>query len=287
MGCAPCQAHWSPPPSRCHHRPLTNGPGRIPPYCASSTGAHTVTRGGGGGTLRPGPLHAYPVNAFCPDPPPRVVGYSPSTPRPRVLRARTSPLALGPSRLMLPLPFLAQARCTTVSGLGLGWRRARPCVTLVTQDAQHPARLSAGAVFAVLPPPPRPVSPVTVPPLPSPPSWRPRWRPWFTCSFHFFFFGAFVLAVPPLWALGGARVGGWVSLAVRLCSPWGHDTSTLGGIGPWGGLFVLSPAPPHPVAPSAALFLGLLPASPRPRSLPPRRLGSIEAGHNPTLAFYP
>ena len=34
-------------PGRCHLRPLTKGPGRIPPYCVCSGGAHTVTGGEG------------------------------------------------------------------------------------------------------------------------------------------------------------------------------------------------------------------------------------------------
>ena len=34
------------PPGRCHRGPLTNGPGRIPPYCVCSGGADTVTGGG-------------------------------------------------------------------------------------------------------------------------------------------------------------------------------------------------------------------------------------------------
>ena len=41
---------WSGPlvtsEGRCHPRPLTDGPGRIPPYCVCSDGANTVTRGG-------------------------------------------------------------------------------------------------------------------------------------------------------------------------------------------------------------------------------------------------
>ena len=34
------------PPGRCHRGPLTNSPGRIPPYCVCSGGADTVTGGG-------------------------------------------------------------------------------------------------------------------------------------------------------------------------------------------------------------------------------------------------
>ena len=41
------ECSWSGPlvslPGRCHRRPLTNGPGRIPPYCVCSGGADTVT----------------------------------------------------------------------------------------------------------------------------------------------------------------------------------------------------------------------------------------------------
>ena len=44
------ECSWSGPlvtsPGRCHRGPLTNGPGRIPPYCVCSGGADTVTRGG-------------------------------------------------------------------------------------------------------------------------------------------------------------------------------------------------------------------------------------------------
>ena len=44
------ECSWSGPlvtsPGRRHRGPLTNGPGRIPPYCVCSGGADTVTRGG-------------------------------------------------------------------------------------------------------------------------------------------------------------------------------------------------------------------------------------------------
>ena len=46
------------PPGRCHRGPLTNGPGRIPPYCVCSGGADTVT-GGAPKPLRLGPLPAF------------------------------------------------------------------------------------------------------------------------------------------------------------------------------------------------------------------------------------
>ena len=55
------------PPGRCHRGPLTNGPGRIPPYCVCSGGADTVTRGGPK-PLRLGPLPASPVGPFRPAP---------------------------------------------------------------------------------------------------------------------------------------------------------------------------------------------------------------------------
>ena len=55
------------PPGRCHRGPLTNGPGRIPPYCVCSGGADTVT-GGGPKPLRLGPSPAPPVGPFRPAP---------------------------------------------------------------------------------------------------------------------------------------------------------------------------------------------------------------------------
>ena len=55
------------PPGRCHRGPLTNGPGRIPPYCVCSDGADTVT-GGAPKPLRLGPSPAPPVGPFRPAP---------------------------------------------------------------------------------------------------------------------------------------------------------------------------------------------------------------------------
>ena len=55
------------PPGRCHRWPLTNGPGRIPPYCVCSGGADTVT-GGAPKPLRVGPSPAPPVGPFRPAP---------------------------------------------------------------------------------------------------------------------------------------------------------------------------------------------------------------------------
>ena len=55
------------PPGRCHRGPLTNGPGRIPPYCVCSGGADTVT----GGAPKPvslGPSPASPVSPVRPAP---------------------------------------------------------------------------------------------------------------------------------------------------------------------------------------------------------------------------
>ena len=60
------------PPGRCHLGPLTNSPGRIPPYCVCSGGADTVT-GGGPKLLGLGPLLASPLGPFRPAPPPSVV----------------------------------------------------------------------------------------------------------------------------------------------------------------------------------------------------------------------
>ena len=55
------------PPGRCHRGPLTNGPGRIPPYCVCSGGADTVT-GGAPKPLRLGPSPVPPVGPFRPAP---------------------------------------------------------------------------------------------------------------------------------------------------------------------------------------------------------------------------
>ena len=55
------------PLGRCHLRPLTNGPGRISPYCVCSGGAHMVTEGAPK-PLRLGPWPAAPVGSFCPVP---------------------------------------------------------------------------------------------------------------------------------------------------------------------------------------------------------------------------
>ena len=71
--CSTCRGEcsWSgplvTPPGRCHRGPLTNGPGRIPPYCVCSGGADTVT-GGAPKPLRLGPSPAPPVGPFRPAP---------------------------------------------------------------------------------------------------------------------------------------------------------------------------------------------------------------------------
>ena len=68
-----CRGECSPsgplvtPPGPCHRAPLTNGPGRIPPYCVCSGGADTVT-GGAPKPLRLGPSPASPVGPYCPAP---------------------------------------------------------------------------------------------------------------------------------------------------------------------------------------------------------------------------
>ena len=72
VGSAPGQSHWPPPQGRCHLGPLTNGPGRIPPFCVSSDGADTVT-GGGARLLGLGPLPASPLSPFHPGAPPSAV----------------------------------------------------------------------------------------------------------------------------------------------------------------------------------------------------------------------
>ena len=53
------------PPGRCDRGPLTNGPGRIPPYCVCSGGADTVG-GGAPKPLRLGHSPAPPVGLFRP-----------------------------------------------------------------------------------------------------------------------------------------------------------------------------------------------------------------------------
>ena len=60
------------PPGRCHRGPLTNGPGRIPPYCVCSGGADTVT-GGGGQTPEVGSLACVSRGPFSSRPPFRCV----------------------------------------------------------------------------------------------------------------------------------------------------------------------------------------------------------------------
>ena len=55
------------PPGRCHRGSLTNGPGRIPPYCVCSGGADTVT-GGAPKPLRLGSSPASPVGPLRPAP---------------------------------------------------------------------------------------------------------------------------------------------------------------------------------------------------------------------------
>ena len=56
------------PRGRCHFGPLTNGPGRMSPYCVCSARADTVT-GGASKPLRLGPSPASPVGSFRPVPP--------------------------------------------------------------------------------------------------------------------------------------------------------------------------------------------------------------------------
>ena len=60
------------PPGRCHRGPLTNGPGRIPPYCVCSGGTDTVT-GGGGQTPEVGSLACVSRGPFSSRPPFRCV----------------------------------------------------------------------------------------------------------------------------------------------------------------------------------------------------------------------
>ena len=114
------------PQGRCHLGPLTNGPGRIPPYCVSSGGADTVT-GGAPKLLGLGPLPASPLGPFHPGPPVRCVGLCPPAFYPGVSPppARLSVLP-GSCRALLapcflPPPFLAPALCLSVSGPRSGY----------------------------------------------------------------------------------------------------------------------------------------------------------------------
>ena len=70
------ECSWSGPlvtlPGRCHRGLLTNGPGRIPPYCVCSGGADTVTRGppktpevGSLACVSRGPLWSRPLLSLC------------------------------------------------------------------------------------------------------------------------------------------------------------------------------------------------------------------------------
>ena len=61
------------PQGRCHLGPLTNGPGRIPPYCVCSGWADTVI-GGGGQTAEVGPLACVSCGPPESRPPSRCVG---------------------------------------------------------------------------------------------------------------------------------------------------------------------------------------------------------------------
>ena len=102
------------PPGRCHRGPLTNGPGRIPPYCVCSGGADTVT-GGGPKPLRLGPSPAFPVGCFRPAPPFAVwfvvVGFpfSPGWGGLAVVGGGSSPL-LAVLLVCVSPPLLAEAR---------------------------------------------------------------------------------------------------------------------------------------------------------------------------------
>ena len=114
------------PPGRCHLGPLTNGPGRIPPYCVSSGGADTVT-GGGPKLLGLGPLPASPLDPFRPAPPPppsavlalapplSTLGFPP-LPAPLSVLPGSCRALLAPC--FLPPPFPALALCLSVSGPG-------------------------------------------------------------------------------------------------------------------------------------------------------------------------
>ena len=176
------------PQGRCHHGPLTNGPGRIPPNCVSSSGADTVAGGGGGGKLpRPGPLPASPLDIFCPEPPPvPSAGCCPSAPCSRVPPVRAAPLVLGPlsvrglvlSCSLFPPSHRYDARQFRGQAMV---EVARARVTRTTCKVHSNKPVCKRGLCHRVPPPPRPVAPVPClccsrrPRLPS--RW-PQWRPW-------------------------------------------------------------------------------------------------------------
>ena len=65
------------PPGRCHLGPLANGPGRNPPYCLRSGGAHTDT-GGGPEPQRSGTSPAFFAGSCDPGSPPFVAVFVPA-----------------------------------------------------------------------------------------------------------------------------------------------------------------------------------------------------------------
>ena len=169
------------PPGRCHLGPLTNGPGRIPPYCVCSGGADTGTWGGPK-PLRLGPSPVSPVGTFRPVPrlplcwPPPFRSLPSFSPFPRLPACSWAPSVpcLSLALSLCPSPHRHNAR----KFQGRFWVGvARAYVSPALHVARHLARPLASSLFASVPPPPRPaLSLVTVPLPPSSSSRQPPRR---------------------------------------------------------------------------------------------------------------
>ena len=154
------------PPGRCHLGPLTNGPGRIPPYCVCSGGADTVT-GGGPQTPEAGPLASVLCGPLSPRPPPfRRVGPCPPafypwvSPFPRSFMLFQAPAVscMPPAFSLRPSPL---------------WHFAChfPGRVQAAFNPHHlPPESPSGPVFAPVSPPPLLPPLFSVPSLPSSPS---------------------------------------------------------------------------------------------------------------------
>ena len=204
---APCQAHWSPPQGRCQLGPLTNGPGRIRPYCVCSGRTDTGIRGAPE-PLGLGPSPASPVGSLLPDPPlplcwPRPLRSLPSffpLPAlffcaPRLLQCPAWP-SLSPSAR--PRTGTMHDSCRAGFRLGLRVPAFRPpCLLHITL---------AGPVFAPVPRLPLRLYLATAPLLPLSPSRKPLRRPRGAVLVHHF--------------LGDGGRGGGGAGGGRSCSPF-------------------------------------------------------------------
>ena len=133
------------PPGRCHRGPLTNGPGRIPPYCVCSGGAFSsrppfrlVVCGGvlplpgGVAVVGGGPLPFLAVLLACVPPPPPVAAGAP-----------LPPLAVGPLVLVGggPSPLLS---------VGSGWAGFPSLPLAVGLGCGPPPFLAGGPLVLVV-----------------------------------------------------------------------------------------------------------------------------------------